>query len=126
MDVELLNMIAGASVNGYYDPSLGLVVVWFHNNDNRADIVSYLLKDMTWDVRKVITEESTLTENKEIVEIHHELIDIFDANSKFDNTIRSLLKQMTDQIDENSKSLDELASMRIILENNTYNSVEIE
>ena len=69
MEIEILNMISSASINGYYEPSLGLIVVWFHNIDNdKPDLVAYLQHDMSWDLRRVLEEKSTLHENKEIIE----------------------------------------------------------
>lgn len=125
MKIELLNMISDASINSYYDKSLDLVVVWFHNDkSNKQDVVSYLLKDMTWDVRRVISEVSVLINTGEVVTINHESIGLFEKDSQFDTTIRSVLKQLTEQKDETGGIISELESIRVILDDNTYGEIE--
>lgn len=123
MEIEVLNMISNASINGYYDPSLGLVVVWFHNiDDDKPDLVAYLKQDMSWDLRKIIEEKSTLYNNKEVIEITHELVNEYKKDSKFDDTVRSVLKQIINHSGEEMVS-PKLEMMKLILDTNTYHSV---
>lgn len=121
MEIDILNIISQASINGYYDPSLDLIVVWFYNIDNRSDLVAYLLSDMSWDLREIVDEKSSLYDNKEIVEIIHKPIKKFEKNSVFDKTIRKVLGQIIEHIPEEdeNKSL-ELKMMKTILNNNNY------
>ena len=125
MEIKILNMISNASINGYYDPSLGLVVVWFHNIDNnKPDLVAYLQHNMTWDLRKVIEEKSTLHDAKEVIEITHELIGKFKKDSTFDDTVRSVLDQVIDHsISLEDETSPRLEMMKMILDTNTYHSV---
>jgi len=124
MEIEILNMISSASINGYYEPSLELIVVWFHNIDNdKPDLVAYLQHDMSWDLRKVIEEKSTLLEDKEVIEICHETVGKFEKDSRFDDTVRSILSQIIDHpISEDAAPKIEM--MKMILDSGTYHSVK--
>ena len=123
METKILNMISNASINGYYDPSLKLVVVWFHNIEDEADLVAYLQKDMTWDLRKVKKESSCLYEDKEIVEVLHENIDKFKPDSEFDQVVRKVLNQLIDHSLKENVQSPRLEMMKIVLDNNNYHNV---
>lgn len=121
MEIEILNMISNASINGYYDPSLDLIVVWFYNIDNRSDFVAYLLSDMSWDLREIVDEKSSLYDDKEVVEIAHKPIKKFEKNSVFDKTIRRVLNQIIEDIPEEDENQSlELKMMKTILNNNNH------
>jgi hypothetical protein len=125
MELEILNMISNASINGYYDPSLGSIVVWFHNIDGeKEDLVAYLEDNMTWDLRKVVGEHSQLYDDREVIEINHELIEKFEKDSRFDTTVRNVLNQTIDHAMNEDKIISpKLEMMKIILDSNDYNSV---
>jgi len=124
MEVEILNMISDASINGYYDPSLSLVVVWFHNTgDDKPDLVAYLLPSMHWDLRKVTSEKSTLHDDKEVIEINHEVVDKFEKDSSFDQMVRKVLNQVVDHAIGEGAQSPRLEMMKIVLDSNSYHSV---
>jgi hypothetical protein len=94
MDLDLVNKISGLAVHGYYEPSKGTVVVHFFNNqDGKNDIIAYLKRNMSWDVREITNENATLYPDREIVEIHHAPIGIHVKGSKFDQFVRAALYQ---------------------------------
>lgn len=124
MEIEILNMISSASINGYYDPSLGLVVVWFHNiGDNKPDLVAYLLPDMYWDLRRIVNEKSTLHDDKEVIEIIHEIIGKFKKDSSFDQVVRKVLTQVINHSIDDGVQSSRLEMMKIVLDANSYHSV---
>lgn len=125
MEIELLNKISSASINGYYDPSIGLVVVWFHNtDDDKPDLVAYLQSNMEWDLREVDSEKSKLFDDKEVIEISHKNIDKFKKDSKFDKVVRKILNQVIEHsLKENTQS-PELETMKTVLDNDSYNQKE--
>ena len=125
MEVEILNMISNASINGYYDPSLSLVVVWFHNvEDDKADLVAYLTPDMSWDLREVESERSTLSTDREVIIIKHNLIDKFTKNSSFDQTVRKILNQLVDHSIKEGNRSSGLDMMKMVLDSNSYHTVK--
>lgn len=125
METDILNKISDASINGYYDPSLGLVVVWFHNmGDDKLDLVAYLLPDMYWDLREITNEKSTLHNDKEIIEVSHNRIDKFAKNSSFDQTVRKVLNQVIDHSVGEGSTSPGLEMMKIVLDSNSYHSVK--
>jgi len=125
MEIEILNMISNASINGYYDPSIGFVVVWFHNmGEDKSDLVAYLLPGMNWDLREVVSEKSTLEVDREIIEIKHSPIQVFGKGSEFDKTVRKILNQLIEySLNENEKPSSRLEMMKIVLDNNSYHNV---
>jgi hypothetical protein len=125
MEVEVLNMISEASINGYYEPSLGLVVVWFHNmKEDKPDLVAYLMHGMNWDLREVTEEKSTLEVDREIIEIIHKPIEVFAKDSSFDQTIRKVLNQVIEHsLKESEEQSPRLEMMKIVLDSNSYHTV---
>lgn len=122
MDIELINKISNLTLYGYYDPSKDMVVVHFFNKDeDKSDILAYLKRDMSWDVREVLNEKSQLLADKEIVEISHKNLGIYTKDSKFDQFVRnSLTKMYSDP--NGDKPLRDLNKMFRILEDNQYDS----
>jgi hypothetical protein len=125
VEIEILNMISNASINGYYDPSLGLVVVWFHNvKDDKPDLVAYLMPGMNWDLREVVSEESELFVDEEVIKIKHSPIEVFEKDSSFDQTVRKILNQVIDHSSkEGGGQSPRLEMMKVVLDNNSYHSV---
>jgi len=118
-DNKLLNEISGLSLCGFLDTSRNMVIVHFFNDDSdKQDIVAYLLKDMRWDVRKIVKEVALLTSDKEIVEIFHESMGVFECDSWFDKLVRKSLFGVRDESD--SDLLTNTKRMLEILENNSY------
>jgi hypothetical protein len=125
MEIEILNMISSASISGYYDPSLKLVAVWFHNiGEDKPDLVAYLLPGMNWDFREIMSEESELFVDKEIITIKHSPIQVFGKDSEFDKVIRKVLGQLIDHaFNENEEISPRLKIMKKVLDNNSYNGL---
>lgn len=120
-----MNLLTDASINGYYDPSIGLIVVWFHKtNQNEQDAVAYLQKDMTWDLRTIKSEKSALYPDKEIIEVQHNPVDIFKPGSDFDISIRKMLDQLMEHAKNENGSSPGLDMMEIVLSENDYNKIE--
>ena len=125
MDKEFAARLSNLGVIGYYDASCGMVIAYFYNPDeNKKDIVAYLLKDMTWDVREIIDERVLVTKDQEIAYVSHEPLCKFKMGSNFDKFIRgavekSFVDRMGDEIDENT-DLTKLEATFAIFENNRY------
>lgn len=116
---EIISKISELNINGYFDHSNGYVVVWFHSNTaDKSDIVAYLKSDMSWDVREVLSEESKLTADQEIVVIKHKQLSIENSGSTFDLIVRKMLKGLIDA--EKGKLPPSISKMKEVLEKNSY------
>jgi hypothetical protein len=92
-----------------------MVMVHFFNKDEqKADIVAFLKKNMTWDVREIVGEKSQLLADKEIIEVFHKHIGTFEKGSKFDEFVKASLLKMIDVADQ--EKLKETSKMFQILE----------
>jgi hypothetical protein len=93
MDLELLNKLSNLSLYGFYDPSKGLVTVHFFNQGDviKSDIIAYLKRDMSWDIREIVEERSTLYDDREEVVIQHKVLCIEPKFGQFDKFVRSAL-----------------------------------
>lgn len=120
MDMELLNKLSNLTLYGYYEPSRDMVMVHFFNKDeDKSDVIAYLKRDMSWDVREIVGEKSQLFDDKETIEISHSKLGIYNKDSKFDQFVRNaLLKVFSGQDDE--RPLRERNKMFRILEDNRY------
>ena len=120
MDMELINKLSNLALYGYYEPSKDMVVVHFFNKDeDKPDIIAYLKRNMSWDIREIKEEKSQLLSDKEVVEISHTNLGIYEKDSKFDQFVRkALFKVFDSQKDE--KPLREINKMFRILEDNRY------
>ena len=95
MDIELLNKISTLNFQGYYDPSKQMVAVHFFNSQaDKSDIIAFLNRDMSWDVREIISETSTLYADKEIIVVEHKSISTQPKGSDFDNFVRVGIESM--------------------------------
>lgn len=121
MNIKLLNKLSDLTFYGFFDPSKGLVTVHFFNEENdKPDIIAYLLPNMSWDVREIIKEISWLKDDKEIVHIFHKSLGIQDSDSEFDKFVRLGLTKMAEEIHGKDINLTEIDTMFKILENNKY------
>lgn len=112
------------SIMGYYDPSSKMVVAWFYSNEGeKADIVAYLLPTMKWDLREVVEEKSTIETHREVIEIKHNRLGVYDKDSDLDNVLRKALKALIEQNEEDGNDSSGLTMMKIVLENNSYYNV---
>ena len=119
MDIDLVNKISGLSIHGYYEPSKDMVMVHFFSNElEKSDIVGYLNRDMSWEVREITGEKATLLPDREVIEVSHSQIGTFEKGSKFDQFVRSALVSMVPE--DNEKPLKELNKMFRILEDGYY------
>ena len=120
MDIELVNRLSNLTLYGYYEPSKDMVIVHFFNKDeDKSDVIAYLKRDMSWDVREIVSEKSQLLPDKELVEITHSSLGVHNKESKFDQFVRNaLLKMFSGQQDETP--LREKNKMFRILEDNRY------
>jgi len=121
MRPELLNKLTNLTFYGFYDPSKEMVTVHFFNEKNdKADIIAFLKNDMTWDIREIESEESSLYENSEIVTIKHNRLSIESPGDSFDDFIRLGLEKLGRETYGEDAKLAELDLMFKILENNKY------
>ena len=122
MNQELLSKLSNLALYGYYEPSKDMVIVHFFNKDeDKADVIAYLKRDMSWDVREITSEKSTLLADKELVEIQHTCVGMYEKGSKFDQFVRTaLLKVFSAQ--EDKTPLREKNKMFRILEDNRYDN----
>jgi hypothetical protein len=115
---DILSKISELNINGYYDSSNGYVVVWFHNSiKDKPDIVAYLQSDMSWDVREVVKETSTIYSDCEVVEMKHSSLGQHLLDSDFDKIVRKMIDAMI----EASKDIPEaVVKMKDILDQHSY------
>jgi len=123
MDLDVLSKLAELSCLGWLDPSNGYVTVSFFNNlkDDKADMVAFLNQDMSWDLREVLGETSTVNETSEVVVINHTLVGVFEMNSEFDVLLRKMLKANVDGMREDDMFIPvAVVSMEKVLRDNRY------
>jgi hypothetical protein len=122
MNLDLVNKLAKLTFYGFYDPSKGLVTVHFFNEQeqDRPDIIAYLHRDMSWDVREITAEKSTLYDDYEEVIISHKKISIEPHGSDFDKIVRSGLEAFGKQMHGDDVVLEEKDRMFRVLKNNDY------
>ena len=95
MKTELVNRLSNLAFCGFYDPSKSMVTVHFFNETNdKPDVIAYLNKDMSWDIREIISEVSCLYENAETITINHNRLGIEEMGSAFDDFVRMGLEKM--------------------------------
>lgn len=121
MDLDLVNKLSNLTMYGYYDPSKDMVVVHFFNKDEqKSDILAYLRKNMSWDVREIVDEKAQLFANKEVIELTHKNLGVFEKDSNFDKFIRTSLMKITNE--KNIDVIKEQNKMFRILEENQYDN----
>jgi len=124
MDTKILNKLSELIFCGFYDPSKQMVTVHFFNEtNNKPDIIAYLLKDMTWDVREIVDEVSELQNDKEIITIHHKLLGIEDCDSQFNSFVRLGVTKFAQSVHGDDANLLEKDIMFRIFEDNSYNNI---
>ncbi len=121
MNTALFNKLSNLTFYGFYDPSKKLVTVHFFNQrNNKADIIAYLMPSMSWDIREIVEESSTLYPDCEVVTIMHKCIGTEEHDSPFDEFVRLGLKKMAEEVHGKDINLAEVDLMFEILEKNEY------
>jgi hypothetical protein len=121
MNAEFLNKISNLTFYGFYDPSKKLITVHFFNeHENKPDIIAYLLPSMTWDVREIVNESSTLYPDCEVITISHKCLGIENCGSPFDEFVRLGLEKLAREVHGKDVGLSKIDRMFEILENNEY------
>jgi len=117
MEITLLNKISNLEFCGYYDPSKNRVSVHFFNQqEEKPDIIAFLNRDMSWDIREIISETSVLYDNKEIITVEHMSIGTHLKDSDFDKFVRVGLAGMAKKI-HGDVDLEQKDKMFVILNN---------
>jgi len=125
MELNLLSKISKLTFYGYYDPSKKAVTVHFFNeSEKKQDIIAYLKKDMSWDVREIVSETSTLESDSEHIVIVHNPLGIYEQGGDFDRFIREGLLRMGQGTHGEDAKLTEKDPMFVVLEDNSYDGVE--
>lgn len=125
--IELLNKISNLSFHGFYDPSKDKITVHFFNEtEKKNDIIAFLNRNMTWDVREIVKESSELFDDKEVIIIDHLKICTCEHNGDFDKFVRKGLIEMSKQIEEGGINYFNTDIMLKILEYNNYNIINKE
>jgi len=119
--MNIISKISELNINAYYEPSNGYVVVWFSNsNIDKSDIVAYLQSDMSWDVREIIKESSTVYTDYEVVKIQHSPLGKYELDSNFDKVVRPMIDKMI----ESAENIPEnVIKVKQILDRHSYNLV---
>lgn len=122
MNLELLNKLSRLSFYGFFDPSKGVITVHFFNEqeENRADVIAYLRRDMSWDVREIIDEKAVLYDDKEVVTISQKKIGIEKHDSDFDKFVQIGLRALGKQKYGEEAILEDKDIMFRILTDNSY------
>lgn len=121
MDIPLLNKISDLTFYGFINPANNIVTVHFFNEQNdKPDIIAYLRRDMSWDVREIVDEISELKEDREVVEILHEPLGIEEHNGKFDKFVRLGLTKMAEEVHGDDVKLEDIDPMFMVFKDNSY------
>ena len=126
MDLDILSKITELSCLGWLDPSNGSITVSFFNNEksDKPDMVAFLNQDMSWDLREIIGESSTVNETSETVVINHSLIGLFEKDSEFDILLRKMLKSNLNTMREDDMFIPvAVIDMEKVLRDNKYSNV---
>ncbi len=118
----MIEQISGMELCVFLNPSNSIVTVHFFDRGNKAgkpDIMAYLQRDMSWDVRRVVGETSVLEANREIVSINHESLGIELSGNDFDKFVRAGTKQIIESLGKEN-GIIEISEAADILENNSY------
>lgn len=101
MDAELLNRLGALQLYAFFDESKNMLTIHFINEEeNKPDLMAYMLFNKSWDVREVINETSQLTDDKDIVEIHQNRVGIFEQDSSFDKLVKKAIQEISDTQEE--------------------------
>ena len=95
MENDLLSKLSNLGMLAFFDLSKKMVVAHFFNKDEgKKDIMAFLKKDLSWDVREVIEENSVLLSTKEIVEFTHNPLGCYSNGGDFDIFIRTYINNL--------------------------------
>lgn len=121
MTPDLFNRLANLSFYGYLEPFKKIVTVHFFNEkEDKPDVIAYLKPDMSWDVREITSEESTLSDTAEVITVHHKRISTEPKDSPFDEFVRLGLKKMAEQVHGEEVNLAKIDPVFEVLENDSY------
>lgn len=122
-DLSVLEKLSNLTFCGFYDSSKQIITIHFFNKDcEKPDIMAYLNKDMSWDVREVLEENSILYKDCEIITITHKVLSREEKDSVFDKFVRKGLISMAEQTYGKDANLIEKDKIFEVLFNNTYGS----
>jgi len=118
MDIELLNKLSGLQVYGYYDISKNMVCVHFFNQkESKPNLIAFLNRDMSWDLREIVSEVSILYDDKEVITVEHKALETQKKDSDFDKLIRSSLIESAKRTHGEDADLEKEDFMFSILNN---------
>lgn len=111
MNTELLNKLGSLCIYAFYDKSKEMLTVHFINDEeNKPDLMAYMLFNKSWDLREVIEEKATLKEDREVIEILHNPVGVFEKGSSFDQMVRKAVLEMA-KVEENKDKEESLTEV---------------
>jgi putative ubiquitin-RnfH superfamily antitoxin RatB of RatAB toxin-antitoxin module len=114
MDTELLNRLGELCIYAWYDTSKEMLTVHFINEEvHKPDLMAYLLFNKSWDVREVVGETARLEDDREVIEIQHNRIGIFEKDSSFDQMVRKAVREMA----KNEENVEKEESLTEVIKN---------
>lgn len=121
MDLDLLNMLSNLTPYGFYEPSKQMVTVHFFSTEHKKpDIIAYLKRDMSWDVREITCEKATLLSDHEEIVVTHKPLSIQAKDSDFDKFTRNVLLAAGRETYGKDATLEECNKMFRVLKDNSY------
>lgn len=116
MNQELLASLSELGFIAGYNTTHSMVEVHFFNKDvDKNDVVAFLKRDMVWDIREIVSEDSQLFDDKEVVTIHYKSLGAYELGSKFDKFVRAIIDK---QYGDDEEHVDEV--MSTVLSRNSY------
>ena len=116
MDLDLVARISNLSLYGYYDPSKDMVVAHFFNqSESKQNVIAFLNRDMSWDIREITSETCELTDAGETIHVEHNKICTQLKDSDFDKLVRTWLDSMGKKTYGDDANLEEKDKMFVIL-----------
>lgn len=85
MKQDFINRISTLRPFVFLDKSKEMITIHFISDDGlKPDIIAYMLANKSWDVREITSETSTLLSDKEVIEVLHSPIGLYEPDSEFD------------------------------------------
>jgi hypothetical protein len=117
MNLETVNKISGLDLYVFFNPSSKIVTAHFFSSDGvKPNIMAYLKRDMSWDVREIIEETSTLEDDQEVIVVRHKILGIENKDGDFDKFIRVGVEKLIELLPGNP----DLTRAAEILKQNSY------
>ncbi|MFA5024259.1 MAG: hypothetical protein WC523_04845 [Patescibacteria group bacterium] len=92
-------------------------VHFFNQKESKPNLIAFLNRDMSWDLREIVSEVSILYDDKEVITVEHKALETQKKDSDFDKLIRSSLIESAKRTHGEDADLEKEDFMFSILNN---------